>query len=89
MTIDIPGFRFPADTPLVSVSEMLMPTQVVLIEGGQFEDGRRRAVIGPAVSADTAAAIEETLIEHERLDGMRRWILDMLAHRPTEGQENR
>lgn len=86
--LNMSGLRLPADTPIVSVSSMLMPKQVVLIDGAQFADDRRRAVIGADLTAETATAIEESLIEHERIDGMRRWVSDMLAHKPIDLERN-
>lgn len=71
--------RFPATTPRVSRSNALRAAEVVLIDAAQFEDDRRRIVVGPDISDDTMNALGDALDQHERLDGMRRWFTDLIT----------
>ena len=82
--INLPALRLrlPAATPLVSRSPMLNASDVIVIDGGQFEDDRRRIVVGPGLSDETVKALESTLLDHERIDGMRRWFTDLIGGDP-------
>lgn len=71
--------RFPASTPRVSRSAALRAAEIVLIDAAQFEDDRRRIVVGPEISDDTMKALGEALDQHDRLDGMRRWFADLVT----------
>lgn len=73
--------RFPISTPLVSRSAVLSGREVILIDGVQFEDGRRRIVVGQEVTDATMKALTDALEQYERLDGMRRWFADLLTDR--------
>ncbi len=54
------------------------------MDGAQFEDDRRRIVVGQEVSADTMSALALALDDLERIDGMRRWVTDLLKPESAE-----
>lgn len=76
--------RFSISTPKVSRSKALTGREVILIDGAQFEDDRRRIVVGQQVTDATMTALTDALEQHERLDGMRRWFADLISDR-TDG----
>jgi len=71
--------RFPISAPLVSRSAALPAREVILIDGAQFEDERRRIVVGQEVTDATMKALTEALDQLEHLDGLRRWFADLVA----------
>jgi hypothetical protein len=83
LNLPMPIFRLTDKTPLVSRSAILRGTEVIVMDGAQFEDDRRRIVVGREISDETMTALETALFEHERIDGMCRWIADLLAAPPA------
>lgn len=79
--------RFPISTPMVSRSKALTGREVILIDGAQFEDDRRRIVVGQEVTDATITALKDALEQYERLDGMRRWFADLITDRADRGTE--
>lgn len=82
--------RLPASTPLVSQSPIVEGNDVIAIGGEQFEDGRRRLVVGTHVAKDIVAQLVKALEQIEYEDGRIRWVSDLIAgidHR--EGQVER
>ena len=82
--------RLPGSTPLVSQSPIVEGNDVIAIGGEQFEDGRRRLVVGTHVAKDTVAQLVKALEQIEYEDGRIRWVSDLIAgidHR--EGQVER
>lgn len=82
--------RLPASTPLVSQSPIVEGNDVIAIGGEQFEDGRRRLVVGAHVAREIVAQLVKALEQIEYEDGRIRWVSDLIAgidHR--EGQVER
>ena len=71
--------RLPASTPLVSQSPLVLENDVIAIGGEQFEDGRRRLVVGEHVAADTVAKLKTALELIVYEDGRIRWVSDLIA----------
>lgn len=71
--------RLPASTPLVSLSPLVEGNDVIVIGGEQFEDGRRRLVVGTHVEKDTVTKLEVALTQIEYEDGRIRWVSDLIA----------
>lgn len=84
MNLPDPSFRLRSSTPLVSRSPMLRAREIVVMDGAQFEDDRRRIVVGPEVTDDTVGTLTEALGQLEQLDGMRRWIADLTSADPAK-----
>lgn len=66
--------RLPASTPMVCLSPLVQGNDVIAIGGVQFEDGRRRLVVGQHVHKDTVAKLETALAHIEYEDGRIRWV---------------
>lgn len=66
------AFKIPAGTPLVIRSPFIAPGKAVIIDGSQFEDGRRRLIVSQGVSDEDAAKITDFLsaaeFERARID---------------------
>jgi hypothetical protein len=78
--------RFPATTPRVSRSQSLYATDVIVVEGVQFEDGQRRIVVGPDITDDTIKALATALIEMDHRDAAIRWVTQLLDPKPDGSQ---
>lgn len=72
-------FRLPASTPLVSLSPLVEGNDVIAIGGEQFEDGRRRLVVGKHVEPEIVAKLKTALEQIEYEDGRIKWVADLLA----------
>lgn len=71
--------RLPATTPLVSLSPIVEGNDVIAISGEQFEDGRRRLVVGSHVAKDIVEQLRKALEQIEYEDGRIRWVSDLIA----------
>ncbi len=71
--------RLPATTPLVSLSPLVQGNDVIAIGGEQFEDGRRRLVVGKHVEPETVAKLKTALEQIEYEDGRIQWVADLVA----------
>ena len=71
--------RLPASTPLVSLSPIVQGNDVIAIGGEQFEDGRRRLVVGSHVAKEIVEQLVKVLEQIEYEDGRIRWVTDLIA----------
>ena len=71
--------RLPASMPLVSLSPIVDGNNVIAIGGEQFEDGRRRLVVGTHVAKDIVDQLVKALEQIEYEDGRIRWVTDLIA----------
>ena len=61
---------------------------VIVIDGGEFEDGMFRVVAPESTSGEVIATLEATVMEIDGMLGRRRWIADLLsADRPNGGRD--
>jgi hypothetical protein len=73
--------RFPGSTPRVSRSDVLYPTDLVVIDGAQFEDGLRRLVVGSDVSDESMVVLQRVLSDER--DAPMRWSCVHGCNAPT------
>lgn len=80
--VDVNSFLLPATTPLVTRSPLVTPGTAIIIDGPQFEDGRRRIVAPADWGDDVVKAVELVLREVEHDEGRARWLADLLTKTP-------